>query len=144
MAGRRIQDEADARSCLSAAQASGMSQLAWGQLHGIDGRSLNAWRMNLARPGRGEASEPVRFVELVAEPESCGSRYIVRLDDFEVEVGADFEGETLRRLLGCCRHAEPRPRYAGVRRNRTGRYAWLIRFACWGCAPTWTLSRWGR
>ena len=114
MAGRKIKDAADARRCLSAAAASGLTHVEWARKRGIDGRSLNAWRMNLERRGavlgpRQEGSskpksDPVRLVELVAAPSGSAvamapARYVVRCGELAVELGEDFEDATLRRLL---------------------------------------------
>lgn len=46
---RKIEDEREARAFLKAAKSSGVPLKAWARDRGIDGRSLNAWRMNLAR-----------------------------------------------------------------------------------------------
>jgi hypothetical protein len=43
MAGRKIQDEADAVLCLDAQCASRLSLAEWAMRHGIEGRSLNSW-----------------------------------------------------------------------------------------------------
>ena len=69
-AGRKIKDEADPRACLKAAQSSGASRIAWARAHGIDGRSLYAWAMNLAKRGASAMLRP-RFVELVPGPTSA-------------------------------------------------------------------------
>lgn len=96
MAGRKIQDEADAVQCLDAQRASGLELAQWAMRHGIDGRSLNSWRMNLAR--RGTARRAPRLVELVASGGPT-ARYTVRCGRLAVEVGDDFDQETLFRLL---------------------------------------------
>ena len=62
---RRVDDELEARRCLQAVAASGRSLGAWAREQGIDGRSLNAWRMNLER---GEGRRP-RLVEPDVTPE---------------------------------------------------------------------------
>ena len=49
MAGRRILNEQDARRSLAAAKSSRAGLAAWVRAHGVDGRSLNAWRVNLER-----------------------------------------------------------------------------------------------
>lgn len=101
MAGRRIRDEGDARACLASADASGLGRAAWARRHGVDGRSLNAWRLNLARRiGQGELRPPVRLVELVPTvPMSPAPRYLVRCGRFEVELDDGFEEEVVERLL---------------------------------------------
>ena len=55
---RKIEDESDARRCLRAAKLSGRGSGEWARTHGIDGRSLNAWGVNLAR--RGTTAAPRR------------------------------------------------------------------------------------
>jgi len=57
MAGRKLRDEADARACLAAMEASGLSLSEWARQHGMDGRSLHCWRMSLAR--RSSSPPPV-------------------------------------------------------------------------------------
>jgi len=121
---RKITDEREARRCLAAARKAGERAGAWARAHGIDGRSLNAWRINLAR--RGAGSTPTRtatrppttlvvrarsrpaVVELVpaSRPtESAGSaaRYVVHVGEIRVEVGDDCATETLRRILEALR-----------------------------------------
>ena len=111
---RRIEEELEARRCLRAVVASGQPLAAWAREHGIDGRSLNAWRVNL---GRREASvarvraakAPVGqarsgLVELV--PSSRPSTvtrgagcYVLEVDGARVEFRDDFQDETLRRIV---------------------------------------------
>ncbi len=65
--------------------------------HGTDGRSLNAWRMNLARPSARDTSAVPRLVELVPAPTTRNeARYLVRVGELAIEVGADFEDATDR------------------------------------------------
>jgi hypothetical protein len=101
MAGRRIFDEQDARRCLAAAKAARGGAADWARAHGIDGRSLNAWRVNLSRRGvpRVRALAP-RLVELVpAAPASRTARYVLHVAGVELEVGDDFNEVGLRRLV---------------------------------------------
>lgn len=75
--------------------------VAWAREQGIDGRSLNAWRLNLARTDRRleeRALPELRMLELV--PATCAeATYKVRCGPFVVEVDAAFDDQTLRRLL---------------------------------------------
>ncbi len=107
---RKVEDEIEARVLLAKVDASGGDVGAWCRAHGFDGRSLNAWRANLARgraPGRGRARPaaattsvaPLRLVELVPTTPTSASRYVVRIGAIAVELGDDFREETLRRLL---------------------------------------------
>jgi transposase-like protein len=112
---RKIRDEADARTCVAAAKASGLTRAAWCRALGVDGRSLRAWSMNLARRktagNRGSKTEAiakrVELVELIAAPPAplrTTARYTVRVGKLGIEVGDDFDAGTLRRLveaLGC-------------------------------------------
>jgi hypothetical protein len=83
-----------------------MDRAAWAREHGIDARSLNAWRLNLARPGavdeaRRDHVGELRLVELVAaEPVApATARYVVRAGQLAVEVDGQFEDDALRRLI---------------------------------------------
>lgn len=115
---RKVRDEAEARALLGRVEASGRPLAAWAQAHGIDGRSLNLWRVNLAR----RASEPVRavrptravgltkprFVELVARsaPSVAAravARYAVVVGDVRVELDDAFREDTLARLVATLR-----------------------------------------
>lgn len=126
---RKISDEREARRSLAAAAAAGGTIRQWAHANGIDGRSLNAWRMNLkqrnrkalpkrraatppASPQRQSASRRSRsgspkvspgplLVELVpaTAPPTPERRYVVQLGDLRVEVSDDFDPQTLRRLL---------------------------------------------
>jgi hypothetical protein len=89
---RKITHEADARACLDAVAASGLERAAWARAHGVDARSLNAWRLALAR------RPPTGFVELVTAPQSPRA-YTVQVGVFSVPVPADFEEHSLARLL---------------------------------------------
>lgn len=104
MAGRRIFNEQDARRCLSAARAARGGLAEWARAHGIDGRSLNAWRVNLGRRGvRRPASAP-RLVELVPMAAAVsGARYVVHVSGVKLELGDDFNEHTVRRLVGLLR-----------------------------------------
>lgn len=102
---RKIEDELEARILLAKAAKSGGDLRSFARAHGIDGRSLNAWRMNLERRGqpasvasRSTADVPLRLVELVPSA-TASARYTVRVADAEVELGDDFRADTLARLL---------------------------------------------
>ena len=101
MAGRKIRDKEEARRSLTAAASSGLGRAAWAREHGIDGRSLNAWRLNLERPRRSSmSSSSLRLVELVpSRPAAESATYRVVCGPFIVEVGERFDDEVLGRLL---------------------------------------------
>jgi hypothetical protein len=87
--------------CLDAVNLSGMTLKSWANAHGVDGRSLHAWKMNLARAASvGEHPRAARLVELVphAQPAAV-ARYRILCGELAVEVNDDFDDGTLRRLL---------------------------------------------
>lgn len=104
---RKIEDERDARACLKAAKAAGVSAAEWARAHGIDGRSLNCWRVNLSIGGatRRAASAKPRLVELVptTAPSRVEARYVVRVGEIALELEDDFREETLVRIVRALR-----------------------------------------
>ena len=103
MAGRKILDREDAAKCLEAAGRSGLGRSEWARANGVDGRSLNAWRVSMERASRKSQvrDQKVHLVELVptlAEPKP-DTRYVVRCGVLAVEVDAYFDDFTLARLL---------------------------------------------
>ncbi len=97
---RKIVDARDARACVKAARTAGLSLGAWARRHGVDGRSLHAWSVNLglssvlAKPGL------IELVPRSAQQVGSGSaRYVVRIGETAVEVGDDFEDDTLARVV---------------------------------------------
>ena len=98
---RKIEDEKDARACLRAARAAGLSVRAWARDNGVDGRSLNAWRINLSRSRALDDAVNPRLVELVpATPlHAADARYVVHVDGARIELADDFREETLVRLV---------------------------------------------
>jgi hypothetical protein len=111
---RRIDDELEAQRCLLAVEASDLSLGKWCRERGIDGRSLNAWRVNLARRGAKAAPkrEPRRkrtasgsgLVELVRAPVAMATapsatRYVLEISGARVEFGDDFREDTLARIM---------------------------------------------
>ena len=104
MAGRKVFNEQDARRCLAAVKTSRRELATWAREHGVDGRSHNLWRVNLERRGavRLRARSP-RMVELVVAPEPAvpaRPRFVLRVGGVELEVGASFDENALRRLIG--------------------------------------------
>jgi transposase-like protein len=103
---RKIENERDARTCLRAATAAGVSAGEWAREHGVDGRSLNAWRINLARAGASEqaSGSSLRLVELVPAPAPrAAARYVVHVSGAQIELADDFREETLVRLVRALR-----------------------------------------
>ena len=114
---RKIENERDARACLAAVGAAGGHIGTWARAHGVDGRSLNAWRENLSRASAGVRCDrsgrtpraqlsPIsaRLVELVVAPSApSAARYAMRIGAATVEFGDDFREETLRRVVAMLR-----------------------------------------
>lgn len=99
---RKVVDERDARRCLLAVSRSGETRREWARRHGVDGRSLRAWELNMSRSSKkGLArSAPAQLVELVPTTiPVVVSRYVVRAGPGSVEVGDDFHPATLRRIV---------------------------------------------
>jgi hypothetical protein len=119
MSRRKIGDEKEARECLAAIDAAGGDIRAWAREHDVDGRSLHAWRVNLARSGaktrgprrkrRAADDRPKGLVELVpagfstAVPHLRPARYVLEIGGARVEFGDDFSEAPLRRVVGILR-----------------------------------------
>jgi hypothetical protein len=83
----------------------------WARLRGIDGRSLHAWQMNLARgratgagrPHRAKAPLPghtlVELVPSATDDAASPARYVIEVAGARVEFGDDASVATLRRVL---------------------------------------------
>jgi hypothetical protein len=114
--GRKIEDERDALRCLRKVGHTGLSVGEWARAHGIDGRSLHAWRIAIARRGvavrhRKASAKSKRaklaLVEIVpAAPvtERVGvGRYVLVVGAARVEFGDDVSVATLRRVFEALR-----------------------------------------
>ena len=106
MPGRKVRDEAEARRFLEAVSRSGLERAAWARQHGIDARSLNAWRLVIARKDRKARSRrtpatELGFLELVPTPAEApsGSGLSVHVGDVRIEVPDDVADDLLRRTL---------------------------------------------
>jgi hypothetical protein len=113
---RKIEDEREAVRCLRAAEQGGLSAGDWARANGVDGRSLHAWQMNLARretsptKRRKPSSKPRAtkhaLVELVPASGSASAgqaRYALVVDGARVEFGDDVSVATLSRVLEALR-----------------------------------------
>jgi len=112
MSARKIQNEAEARECIAKMKESGLTSAQWARSAGIDGRSLHAWNVNLARgsagfrprAGTARGTQRMKLVELVpVEVPSSASRYVVRVGQLALEVDVKFDEGTLRRLIAVLR-----------------------------------------
>ena len=100
MVRRKIKDEKEARQFMRAVDESGVPPREWARQHGIDGRWLRAWRMNLDRRARREASS-LQLVELVpAVAAKTEAVYRIRCREFVVELDEHFDDQVVGRLLG--------------------------------------------
>lgn len=100
-AGRKVFNEQDARRCIAAARRTRGGIAVWARANGVDGRSLNAWYVNLARRGvpRVRAVAP-KLVEVVRAPVTvAGAPYVMRVGGIELEVSDNFDEQSLRRLV---------------------------------------------
>ncbi|MGA1597404.1 MAG: hypothetical protein ACO4AG_12325 [Candidatus Nanopelagicales bacterium] len=82
---------------MAVAASAGSSELDWARAHGVDARSLRAWRLNL---GRRRAEREVRLVELV--PSSVApspARYALTMGDVRVDFDDSCSVETLRKIV---------------------------------------------
>lgn len=108
MAGRLIEDEADARACLEAAGRAGGELTAWARANGIDGRSLRGWRLHFERRGEHEpkvGAQSASVVELVptATTLTTAARYALDFGDVRFEFDDSCTTSTLRRVLEALR-----------------------------------------
>lgn len=98
---RKVRDERDARELLGDWSESHQELPEFCAQRGIDGRSLNCWRLNLGvqRPGREEPE--LRLVEVLGHQAAPVRRTVYRLsvDDVVIELDDDFHEDTLVRLL---------------------------------------------
>ena len=96
---RKVRGEGDARACLDEVKRSGGKLRDWARSNGVDGRSLNMWRVVLSRRVNAPS---VRLIELslpLVPPDVAAARYVVRCGELAVEVDDRFDDATLRRLL---------------------------------------------
>ncbi len=123
MAGRRIFNEQDARRCL-AVRSSRSALGEWARAHGIDGRSLNAWRVNLAAhdvpQSRAVAS---KFVELVpAASLPLAGRTCCTLPASSSRSATTSMSSRSAASSVCSSRAELRARRSRLRRGRAHRH----------------------
>jgi hypothetical protein len=102
---RKIKGAADARACLAAVRSAGGDAVAWSRAHGVDARSLNAWRVNLGRCSKPVKVTDVALVELVPSAERVGTRarYVLDLGAARLEFDDLCSAETLRRAVTAVR-----------------------------------------
>lgn len=107
---RKIKNEADARACLAAVRSAGGDAVTWSRAHGVDARSLNAWRVNLGRGSKSAKATELALVELVPTAVervgvgvSVGARYVLDLGAARLEFDDLCSADTLRRVVTAVR-----------------------------------------
>ena len=105
MGRRKIKDDTDARACLAAVRQSGGDLVAWAREHGVDARSLNAWRFNLGRGARAKRrmAGKLDLVELVPASTEGGARYVVDLGTARIELDEQCSADALERIVRALR-----------------------------------------
>jgi hypothetical protein len=96
---RKVPDALTAQAWLDAASRSGLSRVQWCAQEGVDARSLQCWRLTLARRARQESA----FVEWVprADPAALPPAPPLRLhlNDVVIEVSERFSSVSLAEVL---------------------------------------------
>ena len=101
---RRIENELDARFCLNAARAAGLSAVTWARANGVHSQSLAAWLRRLLPKDVGP--EPMQLVELVPSAPTqarTNANLVVRVGDASIEVPTDFDEPHLVRVVRALR-----------------------------------------
>ena len=101
---RRIENELDARVCLNAARAAGLSAVTWARANGVHSQSLAAWLRRLLPKDVGP--EPMQLVELVPSAPTqarTNANLVVRVGDASIEVPTDFDEPHLVRVVRALR-----------------------------------------
>ena len=102
---RKIRDEADARACLAAVRTAGGDRIAWAHAHGVDARSLNAWRVALERRGaKRRAAAAPKLIELVSlSAPHTAARYVLDVGGARLEFDDSCSADTLQRVVRALR-----------------------------------------
>ena len=97
---RKVPDAETAQSWLAAAERSGLTRAQWCAEEGVDARSLQAWRIALAR--RAARARAHAFVELVARvpaPAAEPPALRMHVGDVVIEVAPGFHPASLAEVL---------------------------------------------
>jgi len=100
MAHRKVRDEAEAVALIEEARRRGVKPSVVGKEHGIDGRSVHAWSMTLAKRSPSPAGE---LLELVPVVSPVANTYRVWVGDLAFEVSDDFDEHSVHRLVSVLR-----------------------------------------
>lgn len=101
MSRRKVPNAETAQAWLAAAQHSGLTRVEWCKEAGVDARSLQAWRVALARRAARPAAQFVELVERDAQPPPAPAAYPLRLQlrDVVIEVAPGFHADSLAEVL---------------------------------------------
>ena len=101
---RKVPDAETAQRWLSAAERSGLTRAAWCAVEGVDARSLQAWRLALAR--RAARYRSHAFVEVVARVPAADSGpppLRVHVGEIVIEVVPGFHAASLTEVVRAIR-----------------------------------------
>lgn len=99
---RKVPNAETAQTWLDAAQRSGLTRAQWCAETGVDARSLQCWRIALARRAARPAAQ---FLELVARPDRSAAQGAlppalrVHVGDVMIEVATGFHADSLAEVL---------------------------------------------
>jgi transposase-like protein len=99
---RKVRDEADAQDLLAQLADNGDELRAFCAEHGVDGRSLRAWRRRLhPQPDPSEPPQTFQLMELVPDVLRQPERptYRIHCQDLYIEFDDHFDDHSLRRIL---------------------------------------------
>lgn len=101
MVRRKVRDSDDAAELLRALSRSGLSRTEFCRRHGIDGRSLHCWELNLGRGSEHVVPKApgLRLLEVTVARPGPSATYRVHVGDLSVEVDDHFADDTLARLV---------------------------------------------
>ncbi len=97
---RKVKSRGEALELLGELDASGQALPMFCSQRGLDGRSLQCWRLNLrrkSRPSRASSSAGLRLVEF--ELPGARASYRVLVGEHAIELDDAFREDTLSRLL---------------------------------------------
>ena len=97
---RKVRSRGEALELLDELEASGQPLPTFCSSRGLDGRSLQCWRLNLgrgARPPQASSSAGLRLVEF--ELPAARASYRVLVGEHAIELDDAFREDTLARLL---------------------------------------------
>ena len=102
---RKVPDAETARTWLAAAERSGLTRVQWCAEEGVDARSLQAWRITLARRTARSQALFVEWVPRPVAPAAAPSPLRMHVGDVVIEVTPGFHtgslAEVLRVVRGC-------------------------------------------